>query len=125
VVPSPKLDRDATSLSLSVPTSRRRQGQGGHWVGFTHPSGKQVAPRALACAGSKLTHYPDAMVDFAATISKAEATKVLRRVGVSNEKIADIMSELGDPIDIDRDTAILEKYGISRDVLVDRMGGSP
>jgi len=65
------------------------------------------------------------MVDFAATISKAEATKVLRRVGVSNEKIADIMSELGDPIDIDRDTAILEKYGISRDVLVDRMGGSP
>jgi hypothetical protein len=65
------------------------------------------------------------MVDFAATISKAEATKVLRRVGVSKEKIADIMSELGDPIDIDRDTAILEKYGISRDVLVDRMGGSP
>jgi hypothetical protein len=65
------------------------------------------------------------MVDFAATISKAEATKVLRRVGVSKEKIADIMSELGDPIDIDRDTAILEKYGISREVLVDRMGGSP
>jgi hypothetical protein len=65
------------------------------------------------------------MVDFAATISKAEATKVLRRVGVSKEKIADIMSELGDPIDVDRDSAILEKYGISRDVLVDRMGGSP
>jgi hypothetical protein len=65
------------------------------------------------------------MVDFGGTISKEEATKVLTRVGVPSEKIADIMSELEDPIDVDRDTAILEKYGISRDVLVDRMGGSP
>jgi hypothetical protein len=65
------------------------------------------------------------MVDFGGTISKAEATKVLGRVGVSKEKIADIMSELQDPIEVDRDTATLEKYGISRDVLVDRMGGSP
>jgi hypothetical protein len=65
------------------------------------------------------------MVDFAGKISKAEAIKVLSRVGVPKEKIADIMSELADPIDVDRDTAILEKYGISRDVLVDRMGGSP
>ena len=65
------------------------------------------------------------MVDFAGTISKAEAIKVLSRVGVPKAKIADIMSELPDPIDVVRDTAVLEKYGISRDVLVDRMGGSP
>jgi hypothetical protein len=69
--------------------------------------------------------YADGMVDFGGTISKAEATKVLKRVGVPDEKIADIMGELDDPIDVERDTAILEKYGISRDVLVDRMGGSP
>ncbi len=65
------------------------------------------------------------MVDFAGTISKAEATKVLTRVGVSRERIADILSQLEDPIDVDRDTAILEHYGINRDILVDRMGGSP
>lgn len=65
------------------------------------------------------------MVDFGGAISKAEATKVLARVGVSKERIADILSQLDDPIDVDRDTAILEKYGISRDILVNRMGGSP
>jgi DNA-directed RNA polymerase subunit H (RpoH/RPB5) len=58
-------------------------------------------------------------------ISKAEATKVLRRVGISDEKIANILSELEDPIDVDRDAAVLAKYGINRDVLVDLMGGSP
>jgi len=65
------------------------------------------------------------MVEREATISKAEATSVLRRVGFSQEKIAEFLSELGDPIDIDRDAAVLEKHGISRDMLVDLMGGSP
>jgi CBS-domain-containing membrane protein len=65
------------------------------------------------------------MVDHVATLSKVEATKVFRRVGFSDEKIAGILSELDDPIDIDRDAAVLEKYGINRDVLVDLMGGSP
>jgi CBS-domain-containing membrane protein len=65
------------------------------------------------------------MVDYAATLSKAEATKVLRRVGFSDEKIEHVLSELDDPIDIDRDVDVLEKYGITRDVLVDLMGGSP
>jgi CBS-domain-containing membrane protein len=65
------------------------------------------------------------MVDHVTTLSKVEATKVFRRVGFSDEKIAGILSELDDPIDIDRDAAVLEKYGINRDVLVDLMGGSP
>jgi hypothetical protein len=65
------------------------------------------------------------MVDYSETLSKAEATKVLRRVGFSDEKIGQVLGELDDPIDIDRDVAVLEKYGITRDVLVDLMGGSP
>jgi hypothetical protein len=69
--------------------------------------------------------YADAMVDHAATLSKAEATKVLRRVGFSEERIAGVLAELDDPIDLDRDAAVLEKNGINRDVLVDLMGGSP
>jgi hypothetical protein len=65
------------------------------------------------------------MVDHAETLSKEEATSVLHRVGFSKEKIANILSELDDPIDVDRDAAVLEKYGISRDTLVNLMGGSP
>jgi CBS-domain-containing membrane protein len=65
------------------------------------------------------------MAEREATISKAEATSVLRRVGFSQEKIAEFLSELEDPIDIDRDATVLEKHGISRDMLVDLMGGSP
>jgi hypothetical protein len=68
--------------------------------------------------------YADAMASHE-TISKAEAARVLNRVGYSKEKIVDIMSELKDPIDIDRDAAVLEKYGITRDALEDLMGGSP
>jgi hypothetical protein len=59
------------------------------------------------------------------TISKAEASKVLRRVGISEDRIAEIFSELKDPIDLNRDVAVLEKYGITRDALEDLMGGSP
>lgn len=65
------------------------------------------------------------MGELGTRLSKAEATRVLRRVGFSKENIATVMSELDDPIDIERDAAILEKYGINRDLLVDLMGGSP
>jgi DNA-directed RNA polymerase subunit H (RpoH/RPB5) len=65
------------------------------------------------------------MVDRAETLSKEEATSVLHRVGFSQEKIAQILGELDDPIDVDRDAAVLEKHGISRDTLVNLMGGSP
>jgi hypothetical protein len=65
------------------------------------------------------------MVDHAETLSKAEAAGVLRRVGFSDEKIDKLLSELNDPIDFDRDAAILEKFGVNRDTLVDLMGGSP
>jgi CBS-domain-containing membrane protein len=69
--------------------------------------------------------YADPMVDHAETLSKAEAAGVLRRVGFSDEKIDKLLSELNDPIDFDRDAAILEKFGVNRDTLVDLMGGSP
>jgi len=65
------------------------------------------------------------MVDHVATLSKVEATKVFRRVGFRTRRSLASLSELDDPIDIDRDAAVLEKYGINRDVLVDLMGGSP
>ena len=48
-------------------------------------------------------------------VKATEVIKILMNLGV--------MATINQPIE--RDTAILEKYGISRDVLVDRMGGSP
>jgi hypothetical protein len=108
VVRPVELDGDATAL-LASPA-------------VTDLNSSMVFGRVRADANRT---YADAMVDHAATLSKAEANKVLLRVGFSQEKITNIFSELEDPIDFDRDVAVLEKYGITRDVLEDLMGGSP
>jgi hypothetical protein len=57
--------------------------------------------------------------------SKAEAVEVLRRAGVPEETIRELMAALPDPIDMERDANLLASYGITREHLVDRMGGSP
>ena len=48
---------------------------------------------------------------------------MLRAAGLAAtaERVAGL---LPDPVDLDRDRPLLDRYGISRDVLVDRMGGS-
>jgi hypothetical protein len=56
---------------------------------------------------------------------KAEAVRILRRAGVPPETIEALERELPDPVDPDRDAALLMRYGITRERLVDRMGGSP
>jgi hypothetical protein len=59
------------------------------------------------------------------TISKAEASRVLRRAGYSAELIREISDQLADPIDLDRDAQTLLHYGITREHLIETMGGSP
>ena len=59
------------------------------------------------------------------TIPKAEAIAVLKRAGFPPEAIDEITSQLSDPVDVDRDSSLLLRYGITRDELADRMGGSP
>lgn len=58
-------------------------------------------------------------------MSKAEVTKVLRRVGVSDDRIKTLLDELPDPVDLDREGPLLERHGIDGSRLNDRMGGSP
>lgn len=58
-------------------------------------------------------------------MSKAEAARVLRRVGIPEERVDQLLGELPDPIDFDRDSPILVQHGITRDRLNDLMGGSP
>jgi hypothetical protein len=59
------------------------------------------------------------------TISKEEAMKVLGRAGVPAEVIDEIAAQLEDPVDLDRHSSLFLRYGITRDILADRMGGSP
>ena len=58
-------------------------------------------------------------------VSHAEAEKILRRAGFHQEQIDDVLRDLPDPIDIERDGDALVKHGVSRGQLMDRIGGSP
>jgi len=57
--------------------------------------------------------------------SHEEAVRVLRRTGYSDESIREILRELPDPFDLERDRELLARYGVSQELLMDRIGGSP
>ena len=57
--------------------------------------------------------------------SHAEAEQILRRAGFHQEQINDVLRDLPDPIDIQRDGGALVKHGVSREQLMDRLSGSP
>ena len=58
-------------------------------------------------------------------ITRPEFVRVLQRAGYPHELIEEIAAQLEDPIDPDRDSPILERYGITRGHLMDLMGASP
>jgi CBS-domain-containing membrane protein len=57
--------------------------------------------------------------------SHAEAEQNLRNAGYSQEQIEDVLRDVPDPFDIDRDAEALLKHGVTLGALTDRMGGSP
>jgi len=65
------------------------------------------------------------MIPRAARRSHEEFARALRRAGYSDEFISDVLRQLPDPIDLERDQEILARYGLSPERLMDRMGGSP
>jgi hypothetical protein len=58
-------------------------------------------------------------------ISHAEFARVLKRVGYPPEEIEEIAAQLADPIDVDRDAHILDRYDLTRGRLMEVMGASP
>ena len=60
-----------------------------------------------------------------AYVSHAELVRLLRRTGYTADLIDEIASQLPDPVDVDREWRLLERYGITRGVLMERMGASP
>jgi hypothetical protein len=57
--------------------------------------------------------------------SKKKVLAVLRKVGISAETVKEIDECLEDPIKLPRDGTFLLRHGITRDQLVNMMGGSP
>jgi hypothetical protein len=57
--------------------------------------------------------------------SHEQVARVLRRAGYSDEFISEVLSQVPDPIDLQRDQQILAQYGLTPERLMDRMGGSP
>jgi hypothetical protein len=57
--------------------------------------------------------------------SKADVLSLLRRAGVADTTIEALDDALDDPVDFQRDGNLLLRYGITRDSLMSRMGGSP
>jgi hypothetical protein len=65
------------------------------------------------------------MISPPAQRSHEEVERVLRHAGYSHEFIREVLSQLPDPIDLQRDEPILARYGLDSERLIDRMGGSP
>jgi len=58
-------------------------------------------------------------------ISQAEFVQLLRRVVYSRELIEEIAAQRADPIDVERDSHILDCYALTREHLMDQLGASP
>lgn len=56
---------------------------------------------------------------------KAELTQVLERADLPSDVIEEVLGQLPDPVDFDRDAAVLDRYGLSRTRITDMLGGSP
>jgi hypothetical protein len=57
--------------------------------------------------------------------SKGELLLVLQRIGLPHELIAEIETKLPDSVDLDEAGALLQGYGLTRDEVISRLGGSP
>jgi hypothetical protein len=57
--------------------------------------------------------------------SKADVLAVLRRAGIPETTVQRLKAVLKDPVDLRRDENLLAEFGVTRDELIDRMGGSP
>jgi hypothetical protein len=58
-------------------------------------------------------------------ITHAEFARRLRRFGYPPEVIDEIAAQLEDPIDVERDSQILDRYNLTRGRLMEIMGASP
>jgi hypothetical protein len=65
------------------------------------------------------------MSDETRMISKVDATVTLHLAGFSAERIAEVLTDLPDPFDLDREATVLARHGVTLNQLMDSRGGSP
>ena len=65
------------------------------------------------------------MADYLGSRSHEELARVLGLAGYPDEFIGEVLQQLPDPFDLERDQQILGRYGLSPERLMDRMGGGP
>jgi hypothetical protein len=58
-------------------------------------------------------------------VDRAHVAEVLRHVGLDTEQIATVLDDVEFPSRLSHILPQVAKYGISRERLIDRMGGSP
>ena len=56
---------------------------------------------------------------------RAHVESVLKRVGAPVERRSEILNEIRFPVTLQELQALLARFGITHDHLIDRMGGSP
>ncbi len=57
-------------------------------------------------------------------LAKQDVLSMLRRIGLA-DLVEEVEETLPDPVDTVRDAHLLARYGLTRNQLTDRMGGSP
>jgi hypothetical protein len=76
------------------------------------------AKRTVDCARDKRE------VGSAMQCARQDVVDMLRRTGLP-ELAEETLRVLPDPVDLDFAAKVLQSYGVTRDELIDRMGGSP
>jgi hypothetical protein len=76
------------------------------------------------CSTSKRTVRYARELGNAMQCARQDVVDMLRRVGLP-ELAEEALRVLPDPVDLDFAARVLQAYGITKDELIDRMGGSP
>jgi hypothetical protein len=65
------------------------------------------------------------MTEYPKIRDKADILRVLARSGIASDVVAALDRDLPDSVDVDTYGAVLDRYGVTHDDLISRMGGSP
>ncbi len=57
--------------------------------------------------------------------SKSDLLQIFHRLGIPQATIDELAAKLPDPVDIDVAGDLLQSYGLTRDAVISRLGGSP
>ncbi len=79
----------------------------------------------MPTAGRRLYSCQASMTEAIQRMSRTEFVRMLLLAGYSEGVIDEILAQVGDPVDADRDRVVLTRYGVTYGQLVERLEGSP